>query len=255
MLASVLIILRYSLSIRARSRFTEEILNNGKELPSRIQLFGGDFNAEISEDSMMSLIKNSKDCLDISYHSSTGKVPSDSRKDVANSTDSLPLETYNENSFLDIWCLHHQQYNADALSGDDLNMQELQKGFTFPVNNPSKRIDFLLVRQLNFSNEDLVENFIKDDNSIEVITKVCNKISFKVIDCYIYGKQALNDNRKLNIHDDIAMADIDYDGNTIDLQKTQTVAIPDLLDKNGPVWPSDHFALMAVLEIFVNSDF
>jgi hypothetical protein len=202
----------FSLSENARLRSVEEInayadfvpvqvVDAGLQLDcsQRLQLFGGDFNAEISEYSLKKLVENESQCIDQNYHSSQ-TIPSINSEEE-------------EGMWLDLWC--HKTSRNDSSIAD---------GFTFPSHIPEKRIDYLLYRHLTTSQCPAPD------------------IKLQIREIRILGRRPLAKSDEQRVQD----IDIDTYGNVIAGSQRKE---PDLLDPDGPVWASDHYGLMAVLEI------
>lgn len=117
-------------SINEINTFSDELSKS-----SDMQFILGDFNAELSEKAMKHLVQNEIQCHDESYHSSSEMIH-------PNSDDSLQA-----GKFIDLWCRFSQdERNADQADSAEQLQFALKNGFTFPTNEPIKRIDFSLLR-------------------------------------------------------------------------------------------------------------
>lgn len=138
-----------------------------------MQIFGGDFNAEPEEFAIQYLLGNYTDVDDCDFGHDDGaieavalSVDGSTAGDDSTAGDELvpvaiaetrPSARLSSPDFVDVWDVTHQRLlESDGLSFEDV----LGLGYTFPVCNPVKRIDFLLARNTsaNLASDCSVDN-------------------------------------------------------------------------------------------------
>lgn len=178
-----------------------------------MQILGGDFNAEISEFSLQTLIRNKDTCIDTEFHSSK------------------PNETFpvieSKGSLIDLWCASNQQ-------------DSLAKGFTFPTNHPKKRIDFLLAFHPN--------NFQLQVLDIRLIGKYPSKHSIVQL-LHLHDEFQIDSNGDVNesmTNEDIQQRSLNTHNKKLsydDIKKNG------MLNVKSATWASDHVGLYAIVQL------